>query len=125
MQTAFNYFESRGHLKQWTMVRPIITTDGSIQPAVGLNIDFGSGAPLSIPAINPAGGTATWDVSKWDVAVWPYNATTVANWTTVEGIGQCASIITQASTSDNGLSNGVVLQLNSWDLIAKPGKAFF
>ena len=125
VQTAFNYFESRGHLKQWTMVRPIITTDGSIQPAVGLNIDFGSGAPLSIPAINPAGGTATWDVSKWDAAVWPYNATTVANWTTVEGIGQCASIITQASTSDNGLSNGVVLQLNSWDLIAKPGKAFF
>jgi hypothetical protein len=57
VQTAFNYFESRGHLKQWTMVRPIITTDGSIQPAVGLNIDFGSGAPLSIPAVNAAGGT--------------------------------------------------------------------
>jgi hypothetical protein len=125
VQTAFNYFKSRGHLKQWTMVRPIITTDGSVVPAVGLNIDFGTGAPLSIPTTQSFASLAKWDVSKWDQVNWPANSATVATWTTVDGIGQCASIITQASTSDNGTTNGVTLQLNSWDLIAKQGKAFF
>ena len=49
VQTAFNYFDSRGHLKRWTMVRPILTTDGSVTPGVGLNIDFGTDAPIPFP----------------------------------------------------------------------------
>ena len=124
VQTAFNYFESRGHLKRWTMVRPILTTDGSVTPGVGLNIDFGTGAPISVPSTVTSTG-AQWDVALWDVAIWPVNSATVANWTTVEGIGQCASIITQVTSSGNGSSNGVTLQLNGWDLIAEPGRAFF
>ena len=124
VQTAFNYFESRGHLKRWTMVRPILTTDGSVTPGVGLNVDFGTGAPVSIPSVTSTGG-ALWDVALWDVAIWPIGSALVANWTTVEGIGQCASIITKVSTVDNGQANGVVLQLNGWDLIAEPGAAFF
>lgn len=124
VQTAFNYFNSRGHIKRWTMVRPILTTDGSVTPGVGLNVDFGTGAPVSIPSTVSSSG-AQWDVALWDVAVWPVNSSLVANWTTVEGIGQCASIITAVATSDNGSANGVILQLNSWDLIAEPGAAFF
>jgi hypothetical protein len=124
VQTAFNYFGSRGHLKRWTMVRPILTTDGSVTPGVGLNIDFGTDAPISIPS-TASTVSALWDVSLWDVAIWPLNSSLVANWTTVEGIGQCCSIITKVSTVDNGQANGVVLQLNGWDLIAEPGKAFF
>lgn len=124
VQTAFNYFETRGHLKRWTMVRPILTTDGSVTPGVGLNIDFGTDAPISIPS-TASTVSALWDVSLWDVAIWPLNSSLVANWTTVEGIGQCASIITKVSTISNGQANGVVLQLNGWDLIAEPGKAFF
>lgn len=124
VQTAFNYFDTRGHLKRWTMIRPILTTDGSVTPGVGLNVDFGTGAPISIPSTVSTSG-ALWDVALWDVAVWPINSAVVANWTTVEGIGQCCSITTTVSTSDNGTSNGVVLQLNSWDLIAEPGAGFF
>jgi len=124
VQTAFNYFGSRGHLKRWTMVRPIITTDGTVTPGVGLNIDFGTGAPISIPSVSTSGG-ALWDVALWDQAVWPINSAISANWTTIEGIGQCASIITKVATVSNGTANGVTLQLNSWDLIAEPGKAFF
>lgn len=124
VQTAFNYFNTRGHLKRWTMVRPIITTDGSVTPGVGLNIDFGTGAPISIPStISTA--SALWDIAIWDQAVWPVNSSVVANWTTVEGIGQAASIITQLTTSDNGTANGVTLQLNSWDLLMEPAAGFF
>ena len=124
VQTAFNYFESRGHLKRWTMVRPILTTDGSVTPGVGLNIDFGTDAPISIPSVSSTAG-ALWDVALWDQAIWPINSSLVANWTTVEGIGQCASIITKVSTAENGQANGVVLQLNGWDLIAEPATGFF
>lgn len=124
VQTAFNYFESRGHLKRWTMVRPILTTDGSVTPGVGLNIDFGTDAPISIPSTSST-VSALWDVALWDQAIWPVNSSLVANWTTVEGIGQCASILTKVSTISNGSANGVTLQLNGWDLIAEPGKAFF
>lgn len=124
VQTAFNYFDTRGHLKRWTMVRPILTTDGSVTPGVGLNIDFGTGAPVSIPSTVTSTG-AQWDVALWDQAIWPVNSTLVANWTTVEGIGQCCSILTTVSTSTNGQANGVVLQLNGWDLIAEPAKGFF
>jgi hypothetical protein len=124
VQTAFNYFGSRGHLKRWTMIRPIITTDGSVTPGVGLNIDFAQGAPVSVPSAVASTG-AQWDVAQWDVAIWPVNSSVSANWTSVEGIGQCCSIITQVQTVDNGTDLGVTLQLNGWDLIAEEGKAFF
>ena len=124
VQTAFNYFNTRGHLKRWTMIRPVITTDNSVTPGVGLNIDYGTGAPISIPStVNTLG--ALWDVAVWDQSTWPIGASTVANWTTVEGIGQCCSIITQVSTADNGTQNGVILQLNSWDLLMEPAAGFF
>lgn len=124
VQTAFNYFKSRGVLKRWTMVRPILTTDGSVTPGVGLNIDFGTDAPISIPS-TASTVSALWDVALWDQAIWPLNSSLVANWTTVEGIGQCASIITKVSTTANGQANGVTLQLNGWDLIAEKGMGFF
>lgn len=124
VQTAFNYFNTRGRLKRWTMIRPIITTDGSVTPGVGLNIDFGTGAPVSIPSTVTSTG-AMWDVALWDVATWPVNSSVVANWTSVEGIGQCASIITQLTTTDNGTDNGVTLQLNSWDMLMEPAAGFF
>ena len=124
VQTAFNYFNSRGVLKRWTMIRPILTTDGSVTPGVGLNIDFGTDAPISIPSTSTS-VAALWDVALWDQALWPANSSIVANWTTVEGIGQCCSILTKVATVANGSANGVTLQLNSWDLIAEPGKGFF
>ena len=124
VQTAFNYFNTRGHLKRWTMIRTVITTDGSITPGVGLNIDYGTGAPISIPSTTST-TAALWDVAIWDQAIWPVNTSTIANWTTVEGIGQCCSIVTQLVTSDNGTANGVTLQLNSWDLLMEPAAGFF
>ena len=106
------------------MIGPAITTDNSIAPGVGLNIDYGSGAPISIPSTITL-NSALWDVAIWDTAIWPSNTGIVANWTTVEGIGQCCSIITQVATSDNGTTNGIVLQLNSWDLLMEPAAGFF
>jgi hypothetical protein len=124
VQTAFNYFNTRGHLKRWTMIRPVLTTDGSVFPGVGLNIDYGTGAPISIPS-SISGGGSQWDVAVWDVSSWSITSNISSFWTTVEGIGQCCSIITQVVTADNGTQNGVILQLNSWDLLMEPAAGFF
>lgn len=124
VQTAFNYFGTRGYIKRFTAIRPIINTDSSVTPGVGLNVDYGVGAPISIPSTISNSG-AQWDVAVWDVAVWPINSALVANWTTVDGIGQCVSIITQVVTNSNGNANGVTLQLNGWDLRMEQCTGFF
>lgn len=125
VQTAFNYFDTRGWKKRFTAIRPIINTDGStILPGVGLNVDFGTNGFVSTPAsVNSP--HALWDVAQWDVAQWPDNSNLVANWTTVDGIGQCASIITSITTTDNGNEQGVLLQLNGWDITMEKGVGFY
>ncbi len=124
VQTAFNYFQTRGVIKRFTAIRPIINTDQSVTAGVGLNIDFGTGAPVSTPS-NVATSGAQWDVAIWDQSVWPSNSGLIANWTTVDGIGICASIISTVATSDNGNVNGVTLQLNGWDLRLEQCAGFF
>lgn len=124
VNTAFNYFQTRGWLKRFTAIRPIINTDSSVIPGVGLNVDFGTNGPISIPSTVSSGG-AQWDVAIWDQALWPVNSALSANWTTVDGTGQCASIITQLVTSDNGNTNGVTLQLNGWDMTMEKGNGFY
>lgn len=113
--TAFNYFGTRGRLKHFGMVRPILTTDGSVIPGIGLNVDFGQGAPISSPT-TVATPTAEWDAAVWDTAEWPPNSSTSAYWQAIVGEGQCASIVTQIVTSANGAANGVTLNINGWDV---------
>jgi len=120
IQTAFNYHGDKGRLKNWTLIRPIITSDGSIIPGVGLNIDFGSGAFVSTPtAIDNM--SAQWDESLWDTATWPQEGLTSATWQSVSGTGQCASVITEVQTLPNGTANGVLLQLNGWTMSYEMG----
>lgn len=120
VQTAFNYHGTRGLLKNWTLIRPIITSDGSIKPGVGLNVDFGTGGFVSIPDATTNAG-ATWDVSLWNVALWPQEGLTSAIWQTVSGTGQCCSVITSVQTIENGTADGVLLQLNGWDMAYEKG----
>lgn len=120
VQTAFNYHGRRGQLKNWTLIRPIITSDGSIIPGVGLNVDYGTGGFVSIPDAVDATG-AVWDESLWDVAIWPQEGLTSAVWQSVSGTGQCCSVITSVQTLSNGSANGVLLQLNGWDMAFEPG----
>ena len=108
VQTAFNYYGTRGYIKRFTAIRPIINTDSSVTPGVGLNIDYGTNGIISTPSTLSNAG-AQWDVAIWDQSIWPINSALVANWTTVDGIGQCASILTQVSTADNGNANGDTL----------------
>lgn len=119
VQTAFNYFGSRGIQKKFNTIRPIITTDGSVTPGVGINVDYGQTASVSIPSTVASTG-AQWDSGIWDTSTWGTEGNTSANITTISGIGTCASVITTLSTADNGQADGVLLRINAWDMTFEP-----
>lgn len=119
VQSAFNYFGSRGIQKKFNTIRPIITSDGSVTPGVGINVDYGSGASISIPGTIDTTG-AQWDSGIWDTSTWGVEGGTSANITTISGIGTCASVITALATSNNGLADGVMLRINAWDITYEP-----
>lgn len=119
-KSAFNYFGSRGYSKRFTMLRPVLTTDGTVVPGTGINVDFGQNGAISTPNVATGLGPL-WDQAVWDTAVWPYENTNQADWITVGGIGHCASVITTCATNASGSDMGVTLQLNAWDLMFERG----
>lgn len=140
MMTAFNYYNDRGHQKRWTMCRPQITTDGQINPGLAFNVDFKEDAPLAVPSTEANTGNL-WDEATWDESLWGGAVTTQANWTSVTGLGYCASIrlVVDIAAPHFGeaaywgigewginrwgeLSGGVVtLQVNGFDLTMEKG----
>lgn len=121
MRTAFNYFGVRGKQKRWMMCRPLITTDSQVQPGIAFNVDFKEDAPISIPS-SPAFDRALWDIALWDDADWAGQITTQVSWTSVAGLGYCASIrmavdIPQAV----GTTSEVILQVNGFDITFETG----
>lgn len=117
VRSAFNYFDTRGQQKRWTMCRPLLITNGAVVPALGLNVDFGEGSIPVPPEVILSQG-ALWDVATWDIDLWPVERTFVIDWQTVAGIGYCASIVMTVNV--NSLS-AAVLQINGWDLLMEDG----
>lgn len=91
MMTAFNYFNTRGNQKRWMMCRPLLTTDQQVNPGLAFNVDFQYDAPVSVQSTQSVPG-ALWDQAVWDDSVWGGEITTQSNWTSVSGLGYCASI---------------------------------
>ncbi len=138
MMTAFNYVGARGINKRFTMCRPLLTTDQQVFPGIAFNVDFQDNAPINASStVIPAG--ALWDVSLWDQALWSGGIITQSNWTSVSGLGYCASIRmvvdVGAGTSASewgfamwgldpwggGASPDVTLQVNGFDLLYEKG----
>lgn len=119
-QTAFNYFNDRGQRKRYTMVRPLITTDHNVVPGVGINVDYSTTGSVSNPVFEGFAGSI-WDSAVWDTATWPGESAVTTSWQSLEGEGFCASFIVQATTTKTGLSNGVLLRLNGFDVAMEPG----
>jgi hypothetical protein len=136
-QGAYNYYRSPGKLKQWKMLQPLLTTDSTSRPAVGISTDFKENASLGTPSAGQS-ASALYDEAVYDVDVYGIEGRTVADWTGVAGVGQCASIHFRASTgsstvsvwgvSDWGedpwsgsVSGDVVMRLNGFNVIYELG----
>lgn len=100
-QGAYNYYRSRGQLKDWRMIQPLLTTDSDARPAVGISTDFKDNAVIGIP-VNAATVSALYDTAIYDVDFYAAENRSVTDWTTITGVGQCASIHFIAHTGPDG-----------------------
>jgi len=115
IRPAFSYYGSRGNQKIFTLCRPHFTTNGAPAVAIDLNLDFSNVNPTNIPT-TPELSVALWDVSKWDEANWSDDVTSAA-WTTVVGMGECASPTIRGNT------NSITLSFTAYDMIWQQGSA--
>jgi hypothetical protein len=119
-KSAFNYYGDPGHVKRFSMLKPVLISDGSVIPGTGINVDFGQNATISTPS--PVTGLGPlWDSAIWDSAIWPEENTNQADWITISGLGHCASVVTNVTTADSGSDAGITLQLNAWSVMYERG----
>jgi hypothetical protein len=119
-QGAYNYYDSKGKLKQWKLIQPLITTDSSNRPAIGLSTDFRDNASLGTPS-STASASALYDVAVYDTDVYAVEGRTVADWSGISGLGQCASIHFRSRTGVVGETGDVVMRLNGFNVIHEVG----
>jgi hypothetical protein len=109
---AFNYFESRGILKRFTMMRPILNASGQPAIAANVNVDFDDTIPTT--SLSYAGSTGSvWDTGTWDSAVWGGSGQIYKSWTGVNGIGYCAAprlVCAAKGLTVNWLSTDIVME---------------
>lgn len=110
---AFNYFGERGKLKRWTMIRPIIQTNGSPSLSMALNIDFEDEGTMAALSYTAAG--SLWDTAVWDTDVWGGGLVVQKSWQGVNGVGYCAAPRLQAS------SQGIDVFWTASDIVMEPG----
>lgn len=114
LQTAFNYYGSRGQIKRFNLIRPVMVSDGTVSPAIEIDVDFNSSVPTAVPTSSASSG-AVWDVAPWDTSDWGGSPQLIRNWTAVFGIGYCGSVRMRAVT------NSVQIIVQSFDLIFERG----
>jgi hypothetical protein len=116
-QQAYSYFESRGQLKRFTLVRPIIQSDNGLPTVLcGISTDFDTQPLTSQIAFNPSVlDVGVWDTAKWDDANWGGALITSKLWQGVTGTGFAGSV------NINVASQGIDFHWASTDYVMEKG----
>ena len=95
---AFIYFGSKGSEKAFKLVEPIFMSTGNPSPALDLNVDFTTYAPVGVasPLPNSAG---QWGVATWGVSLWGKSNQIFKGWMGVRGHGRSASLRVRVTTT--------------------------
>lgn len=99
VQQAFSYFGSKGQIKKFTLARPTFLTNGDINPAIVLNVDFEGRVPTASPSFT-ASGASLWDVSPWDTSAWAIGDNLTKKWQSVTGVGYCGGLRIKTATKN-------------------------
>ena len=86
---AFAYFGSK-LIKRFTMIRPVIFSDGNLNLSIGMNYDYLQAAPTSTPALSMASGSP-WNTSPWNTSPWQGGLAIKTGWIGVTGTGFAAA----------------------------------
>jgi hypothetical protein len=97
LKTAFNYFKDRGHIKRFTMARPIIYGPEGLSYTMGIDTNFNTG--VSAPVTSSGGASAQWSVSLWDQSLWGGARLNSEDWYSLAALGRCASLSLGVETS--------------------------
>jgi hypothetical protein len=116
-QQAYSYFDTRGQLKRFTLIRPILQTDNGVPTVLcGISTDFDTVPLTNQITFNPSLALlAKWDVAKWDEETWGGNLTVTRNWQGVSGLGFSGSI------NMNVASQGIDFHWASTDYVMEKG----
>lgn len=118
IKPAYSYFDARGQLKRWTMVRPVFTASGNVSVAMNLSVDYDATLPTgSIPI--SSGNNPFWNVSFWTTPTFWGNASQIIKrWLGISGVGYSASLQLQV------IGLNVSLQWQSTDYVFEVGGIF-
>jgi hypothetical protein len=116
-QQAYSYFNSRGTLKRFTMVRPIIITDNALPTVLcGISTDFDPVSPNGAVTYNPALiAIGEWDSGIWDYNLWGGGVNVNKQWQGVTGLGFAGGLAMSIA------SQGVDLRWASTDFVFETG----
>jgi hypothetical protein len=116
-QQAYSYFDSRGQLKRFTLIRPILQTDNGFPTVLcGISTDFDTVPLTNQISFNPSLlALAKWDVAEWDEEIWGGLLTVTKNWQGVSGLGFSGSV------NINVASQGIDFHWASTDYVMERG----
>jgi len=116
-QQAYNYFETRGQQKRFTLVRPILQTDNGVPTVLcGISTDFDTAPLTNQIAFNPSIlDIGVWDTAVWDDANWGGRLVTTKIWQGVTGLGYAGSV------NINVASANIELHWASTDYVMEKG----
>lgn len=117
VQQAYSYFDARGQLKRFTLVRPIFQTDNGVPSVLcGVNTDFAVQNDLGTVSFNAVNTTTgSWDSAVWDTNVWGGNLSITKNWQGVTGLGFSGGIVMKV------VSQGIDVHWASSDYVMERG----
>lgn len=115
IQPAFNYFEQRGVIKSFKMMRPIFLTSDSFAPQVDLAVDYDASLPTSTPELS-FGRSTPWDATPWDAMPWGGSTRISASWIGLSGQGYAATVRMRAQTK------GISFAIESFDFMFEAQK---
>lgn len=139
MKTSFQYYGQRGVKKRWTMIQPLITTDGAVVPSIGLDTDFRDGGALSLATTVPV-SSSLWNQMIWNLDPWGQQENTLIDWLSVSGLGQNAAInlrvdiqgeqsgslfdvaVFDEAVFEPEATNPITLQVNGFNLTVESGE---
>lgn len=119
-QTAYNYFGLPGRDKRFTAIQPLITTDQTFDPAVGISTDFQDNAVVGTPSVVST-ASALYDQALYDTGVYADESRASINWFAVYGIGQCAAIHFRSDTS---VSGNAIVRVNGFNITFEVGEFY-
>ena len=117
IQQAYSYFDARGQLKRFTMIRPIFQTDNGVPGVlVGINVDFATQNDLGTVSFNAQNAQiGSWDNAIWDESQWGGTLSITKSWQGVTGIGYSGGVAMKIA------SQGIDVHWASTDYVMERG----